>query len=148
MLTPLLSNRERLLWLTGAALTLIWLLIYLTTVSPTVNFIDSGELITAVREPGIAHPPGYPLYVLLGFVASHILWGDEAWRVNVFSAFWGAMSVGAFFILIYRFTTYPRPEPVPTTPRSQHAQGSNLMSKDQLSPYPNQRPNLAQPTHH
>ncbi|MEO5953287.1 MAG: DUF2723 domain-containing protein [Chloroflexia bacterium] len=106
MQTPLLSNRERLLWLTGAALTLLWLLIYLTTVSPTVNFIDSGELITAVREPGIAHPPGYPLYVLLGFVASHLLWGDEAWRVNVFSAFWGAMAVGAFFVLIYRFSTY------------------------------------------
>jgi hypothetical protein len=106
MLTSLLSHRERLLWLTGAALTLLWLLIYLTTVSPTVNFIDSGELITAVREPGIAHPPGYPLYVLLGFVASQVLWGDEAWRVNVFSAFWGAMAVGAFFILIYRLSEY------------------------------------------
>ena len=50
----------------GALLVLIWLLVYLTTVSPGVNFIDSGELITAVHEPGIAHPPGYPLYVLYG----------------------------------------------------------------------------------
>lgn len=121
MLTSLQSNRERLLWLTAGALALIWLIIYLTTVSPTVNFIDSGELITAVREPGIAHPPGYPLYVLLGFVASHILWGDEAWRVNVFSAFFGALAVGAFFVLIYRLSEYiltPEARTVAARPRA------------------------------
>ena len=106
MLARLQARPERAAWLIGALLVLIWLLVYLTTVSPGVNFIDSGELITAVHEPGIAHPPGYPLYVLLGYVASHVLWGDVAWRVNVFSAFWGAMAVGAFFFLIYQSGQY------------------------------------------
>ncbi len=106
-MTEMLStNRERIVWLTAGLLTLIWLVIYLTTVSPTVNFIDSGELITAVREPGVAHPPGYPLYVLLGYVASHVLWGEEAWRVNVLSAFWGALAVGAFVLLTFRLSEY------------------------------------------
>ncbi|MEA2574686.1 MAG: hypothetical protein QOH93_1984, partial [Chloroflexia bacterium] len=77
-----------------------WLIIYLSTTSPTVNFIDSGELITALYEPGVAHPPGYPLYVLLGYVASHLLPGEVAWRVNAFSAFWGAMCVTVLFLLL------------------------------------------------
>lgn len=102
----MLRNRERLIWIAAAVLSLLWLVIYLTTVSPTVNFIDSGELITALHEPGVAHPPGYPLYVLLGYVAENILWGDEAWRVNALSAFFGALAVGAFFILIVRFSDY------------------------------------------
>ena len=42
----------------------------------------------------------------MGYVASHLLWGDVAWRVNVFSAFWGAMAVGAFFFLIYQSGQY------------------------------------------
>ncbi|HEX8231315.1 MAG TPA: DUF2723 domain-containing protein [Chloroflexia bacterium] len=84
----------------ATALFLAWLLIYMSTTSPTVNFIDSGELITTLYEPGIAHPPGYPLYVLLGYVASHLLPGEVAWRVNAFSAFWGAMTVMVLFLLL------------------------------------------------
>lgn len=106
MRSKLLNNPNRIMWIAAVLLSASWLVVYLTTVSPTVNFIDSGELITAVREPGIAHPPGYPLYVLLGYVASQLLWGEEAWRVNVLSAFWGALAVGAFFVLIFRFADY------------------------------------------
>ena len=90
------SKGSREVWIAGALLTLAWLVVYLATVSPTVNFIDSGELITAVHEPGVVHPPGYPLYTLLGYVVSHALWwGEVAWRVNALSAFFGALAVGA-----------------------------------------------------
>lgn len=92
----------------AALLFLGWLLIYLSTTSPTVNFIDSGELITALYEPGIAHPPGYPLYVLLGYVASHLLPGEVAWRVNAFSAFWGAMAVLVLFLLLLEVAGFAR----------------------------------------
>ena len=89
------SKVSREVWIAGALLTLAWLVVYLATVSPTVNFIDSGELITAVHEPGVVHPPGYPLYTLLGYVVSHALWwGEVAWRVNALSAFFGALAVG------------------------------------------------------
>ncbi len=90
----------------GALLSLLWLFIYISTVSPTVNFIDSGELITAAYEPGIAHPPGYPLYILIGYVVSHLLPGEVAWRVNVLSAVWGAAAVGAMFALLYELSDY------------------------------------------
>ncbi len=130
MLARLQARSERMAWLTGLLLVLIWLLVYLTTVSPGVNFIDSGELITAVHEPGIAHPPGYPLYVLMGYVASHVLWGDVAWRVNVFSAFWGSMAVGAFFFLIYQAGQYisnlkPRKIPIQQKGRARSSKASS-----------------------
>src|SRR5436190_22943890 len=94
------STVSREVWIAGALITIGWLVIYLVTVSPTVNFIDSGELITAVHEPGVVHPPGYPLYTLLGYVVSHLLGGEVAWRVNALSSFFGALAVGAMFFLL------------------------------------------------
>jgi hypothetical protein len=83
-------------------------MIYLSTVSPTVNFIDSGELITALHEPGIVHPPGYPLYTLMGYVVSRVLPGEVAWRVNALSAFWGAVGVGTMYALLLHTVAYTR----------------------------------------
>lgn len=41
-------------------------LVYLLTLTPTIAFHDTGELITVAYTLGIAHPPGYPLYTLFG----------------------------------------------------------------------------------
>src|SRR5438477_7796207 len=106
MLARAYSLPSRTAWLIGAILTAVWLVIYLITVSPSVNFIDSGELITALHEPGVAHPPGYPLYTLMGYVVSNVLPGEIAWRVNVISAFWGAAAVGTFFVLLVAIVNY------------------------------------------
>lgn len=106
MLARAYSLPPRTTWIIGAILTAVWLVIYLITVSPTVNFIDSGELITALHEPGIVHPPGYPLYTLMGYVASQLPIGEVAWRVNVFSAFWGAMGVGVMYLLVVSLCSY------------------------------------------
>jgi hypothetical protein len=111
----LATNPVVLKWAAAGLLSVVWLVVYLTTVSQSVNFIDSGELIAAANEPGIAHAPGYPLYVLMGYVVTHILGGDIAWRLNAMSAFWGAAAVGAFFLLVYELATYilsaPRQRP-------------------------------------
>jgi hypothetical protein len=40
-------------------------LAYLWTLAPTVTLVDSGELIVAARFLGVAHPPGFPLYLIL-----------------------------------------------------------------------------------
>ncbi len=102
-ITPM---RSRAHLVAGVALVVFWLTVYLFTVSPTVNFIDSGELITAAYEPGIAHPPGYPLYVLMGYVSTHLLWGEVAWRLNILSSFWASMCVGALYFLILSLWSY------------------------------------------
>jgi len=53
---------------------------------------------------GIAHPTGYPLYLLLGWAWSHALpIGDVAYRMNLFSGVWAALAVGLSYPLALRF---------------------------------------------
>lgn len=62
--------------------------VYLLTLYPTVGTEDSGELITSAATLDIAHPPGYPLYTLLGKLFTIIIpFGNIGWRVNLMSAF-------------------------------------------------------------
>ncbi len=61
--------------------------VYLRTMCRTIYVGDSGELAAAVHVVGIPHPPGYPLYVLLGKLFSLLLpFGKPALRLNLFSA--------------------------------------------------------------
>jgi len=67
--------------------------LYLLTLCPTVYWYDSGEFITAAALLGSAHPPGFPLYCLLGRLASLLPIGETAWRINLLSAAaaWGTL---------------------------------------------------------
>ena len=56
----------------GLALSLAAFGVYLLTLAPTVTFIDSGELATVAATLGIAHPTGYPLFALLGWLFAHL----------------------------------------------------------------------------
>ncbi|MBI3836956.1 MAG: DUF2723 domain-containing protein [Planctomycetia bacterium] len=70
-------------------------LVYVRTACPTVFVGDSGELAAAVHTLGVAHPPGYPLYVLLGKLFSLVVpIGRPVYRLNLFSATMSAVSVG------------------------------------------------------
>lgn len=42
--------------------------VYLATLAPTITTGDSGDLIAAAARFEVAHPTGYPLYLLLGRV--------------------------------------------------------------------------------
>jgi len=65
---------------------IISLVIYLRTVAPTLSFWDCGEFIACSHILGIAHPPGSPLYLLIGRIFSMIPSAqDIAYRVNLFS---------------------------------------------------------------
>ncbi|MBI1849822.1 MAG: DUF2723 domain-containing protein [Planctomycetes bacterium] len=72
--------------------------LYSSTLCRTVPSGDSGELIAAAATLGIAHPPGYPLFTLLGKVATMIPIGTVAARVNALSALCQALAAG--FVLI------------------------------------------------
>lgn len=74
--------------------------LYLFTLAPTVTFVDSGELIVAAKVVGVAHPPGFPLYVLLTHLFTLIPIGNIAERVNFASAFFGALAVAFLFLLV------------------------------------------------
>ncbi|MFQ6091242.1 MAG: protein O-mannosyl-transferase family [bacterium] len=86
--------------LIGALLFLLTFGVYNLTLCPTVYWYDSGELISACFNLGIAHPTGYPLYTILGRVFSLLPLGDTAFRVNVMSAFFGALTVVTIYLVV------------------------------------------------
>jgi hypothetical protein len=67
------------------------LLLYISTLAPTVTLVDSGELIVCAYKLGVAHPPGFPLWVMLAHLASLIPVGGVAGRVNFSSALFAAL---------------------------------------------------------
>lgn len=77
------------------ALVLVALLLYRLTLAPTVLEADGGEFQFVPWLPGIAHPTGYPLYIMLGWLWTHLLpVGEVAWRMNLLSAIFAAIAVG------------------------------------------------------
>jgi hypothetical protein len=66
---------------------------------------DSAEFQTVAWVLGTAHPTGYPAYVILGFIATHLVpFGDPAFRLNLLQAFLGAGAV-AGTVAIVNFMT-------------------------------------------
>ncbi|HSQ59263.1 MAG TPA: DUF2723 domain-containing protein [Acidobacteriota bacterium] len=82
-----------------AALVSLW--VYAVTLSPTVAWVnqgeDSGDLLAASATLGIPHPTGYPLFVLLGRLASLVPLGSVAFRINLVAALAGA--AGVYFLV-------------------------------------------------
>lgn len=77
-------------------LALVFLLavgLYWATLCPTVYWDDSGELISAAYVLGISHPPGQPLYTMLGWVFTHLPGlPSPAYAMNFLSAVFGALT--------------------------------------------------------
>ncbi len=88
--------RKRAGWFAFA----LCLFVYVLTLCPTVPWDDAGELIAASYTLGIPHPPGHPLYVLIGKLFTLIPAGSVAWRVNLMSAFFGALSCLVLYKII------------------------------------------------
>ena len=88
----------------GLILGFIVFILYFLTLFPTVPGGDSGELIAAVKVLGVAHPPGYPLFTLLGKLFSFIPHGTIAWRVNLMSAAFDAAAVVLIYLTTIRWT--------------------------------------------
>lgn len=75
-------------------------LLYFNTLAPGLLGGDSGEFQFAAWLGGFAHPTGYPLYLLLGYLWTHLVpVGDPAWRMNLFSAVWGGVAVAIVYLL-------------------------------------------------
>ncbi len=76
-------------WLLGGGI----LAAYAATLAPTVTWRNGGsdgpELTAAAYVWGVAHPPGYPLYLVALRLAQLLPVGDIAYRANLFSALSG-----------------------------------------------------------
>jgi len=79
---------------------------YLPTMTPEVDFIDSGELAAAACSLGITHPTGYPLFTLIAhFWAKLPIAGRAIVRLNLMSLFFAASAAGVFTILTKEILT-------------------------------------------
>ena len=78
--------------------------LYLLTLAPTTAMWDASEYIAAAYTFGIPHPPGNPLFVLVGRVVSVTpLFGPTvAVRVNVLAALCSAATAGFWFLVTER----------------------------------------------
>ncbi|MFB0545727.1 MAG: DUF2723 domain-containing protein, partial [Anaerolineae bacterium] len=85
------------------------LVLYLRTLAPSVAaiFDDSLEFQLVCYELGIAHPTGYPLYTLLGKLFTLIPLGDVAYRVNLMSAFFAALTVALLYLVARKIASRP-----------------------------------------
>jgi len=106
ILKRLIANTSRVDVTLALLLTLSVFALYVQTLVPSVLDGDPGQFqyITAVL--GIPYPPGFPLYLLLGYIWSFLPIGTLAYRMNLLSAFFGALTVGALFVALRQQKVY------------------------------------------
>ncbi|XP_013848901.1 transmembrane protein 260 isoform X5 [Sus scrofa] len=79
--------------------------VFTLTLPPSVPGGDSGELITAAHELGVAHPPGYPLFTLVAKLAIILFpFGSVAYRVNLLCGLFGAVAAALLFFTVFRLS--------------------------------------------
>lgn len=90
----------------GAVVFALLLIVYLFTLAPGVTYWDAGEFLAAMKSLGVPHPPGTPLFILIGNV-----WGRAlaplfgfAYSVNLLSAVCTAAACGIFARMMSRWT--------------------------------------------
>ena len=77
--------------------------VYLRTLAPgLVAVVDTPMFQFIGRVLGVPHNPGYPLYVLLTFPFSYLPIGTLPYRINLFSAILGALTVSLAFLIARR----------------------------------------------
>ncbi len=91
------SRRWRAAFVPGA-IALAALILYGVTLLPDVLPADAGEFQLVATTGGVAHPPGYPLYTMVGWLFTRMPIGPTpAWRVNLLSAVTAAATLGLVF---------------------------------------------------
>jgi hypothetical protein len=96
-----LTTDYTLTWLDAALALLLGganLALYVRTLAPFVLGGDSGEFQVLAYQLGIAHAPGYPVYLALAKLMTLLPIGDVAYRVNLFSAVMAAVTVAGVYL--------------------------------------------------
>ena len=76
-------------------------ILYFMTMAPTVSLWDCGEFIATSVTMGIPHPPGTPLYLIIGNFFSQIpIFNDLGARVNFASVLASALSIMFLYMII------------------------------------------------
>ena len=90
------GSYRRLNNITGWILFTISFTVYLLTLEPTVSFWDCGEFILSSFKLQVGHPPGAPLFIMIGRIATLFAGGDTskvALMMNALSALCSAFAI-------------------------------------------------------
>jgi tetratricopeptide (TPR) repeat protein len=81
-------------------------LVFYRHMAPEVTLDGAGIFVTGAYQFGVPHPTGHPLWVLFGYIWSHVLvpFGNPAWRIGTMSVFTGGLLVGVMAFLMIRST--------------------------------------------
>jgi Protein O-mannosyl-transferase TMEM260-like len=112
----------------AGAVFLVALLVYNWTLAPTVTLTDSGELIVAAHGLGVAHPPGFPLWVMLAHLASLVPVGNVAVRINFSSAVFAALACAMLTLVVAELLVTASCFAAPRRRNKAARQGSNIES--------------------
>ena len=75
--------------------------VYVRTLCPTVFVEGAGENIVVAWTLGVPHPPGFPLFCVLGKLFATLLpVGAVAFRINLFAGVMGAVAAAALSFLL------------------------------------------------
>lgn len=89
----------------AVALALGFLVLYVRTLAPDVLAADSGELQIVAAQLGVAHPPGFPLYVMVAHLFTRLLpFVAPAYAVNLLSAVTSALTVAVVYATVALIT--------------------------------------------
>ncbi len=91
----------------------ISLIVFLTTVQPSVSFWDCGEFIASSYALQVPHPPGTPFFLIVGRLFSMIPFAENiGLRVNLISVFSSAFTVMFLYLIaVMLIKSYRKREP-------------------------------------
>ena len=99
-------------WVTfavGVAVVAVTGLLYGASTARDIVLGDTPELITAAITFGVPHAPGYPLFTMLGHLFSLIPVQPLPFRINLFAAVCGAITVGIVYFTAVRLAGHRVP---------------------------------------
>jgi len=78
--------------------------LYVLTCAPSVLWQDSGLYVYRIWHNDIQGDLGlalsHPLYIIVGIAVKHMPLGELAWRINLISALFGAVTIANLFLLL------------------------------------------------
>lgn len=104
----MLSKKLSRSWIPAVLLAFSLGLVYSVSMAPGLtwanNGADGGDLISATATGGIAHPSGYPTYLILARLFQFLPWGSIAFRTTLLSA---VCTIAAAVLMYYLVIDIP-----------------------------------------
>jgi hypothetical protein len=93
---------DRADWAQAGLVALALFALYAASAPRTVAAEDDGLFVLSSYFLGIEHPPGYPLFTLIGHLFTKLPIGSVAYRVHLASAFFGALACATVWLCARR----------------------------------------------